>query len=417
MTRSLTGARLVRVPDELGPVTHIDRASEDGDGGLSQGAVNAIWKSVENLYRSGAYPGITFCLRRRGDIVFNRALGHASGNGPDDSEQVPKQALDADAPICIFSASKAITAILVHKLAEEGGVDLDAPVSRYIPEFAGDGKDNTTVSEVLSHRGGFPMFNLPDEDRTPERLLDWDACIETICHAPAQSGGNTRLAYHAITGGFILAEIIQRVTGRPLAEYLDEKIRKPMGMRYFTYGLNRTDRKRAALNYEAGQPVRYPVSKWLAEALSAPFDEVIEVSNSDLFFDAVVPAGNLYATAEELSRFYQMLLDEGIWQGQRLFKPETLARAIKPAHKLTFDWTLKLPMRYSEGFMLGGNPVGMYGPMTGQSYGHLGFMNILGWADPRREIAAGLLVTGKAVLGGHILALGETLSSIAWHCR
>ena len=74
-------------------------------------------------------------------------------------------------------------------------------------------------------------------------------------------------------------------------------------------------------------------------------------------------------------------------------------------------------MRYSEGFMLGANPVGLYGPMTGQAFGHLGFMNILGWADPSRELSAGLLVTGKAILGGHLLALGQMLGSISWQCR
>jgi CubicO group peptidase (beta-lactamase class C family) len=417
MNRTLLGAQLVRVPSDLGPVTDIDHASEAGDGGLSSGAVEAIWQATEKLYRTGAYPGISLCLRRRGEVVLNRSLGHAAGNGPKDSAKVPKRVLQTDAPICLFSASKAITAILVHKLAEEGGVDLDAPVSHYLPAFAANGKSTTTVSRVLAHQGGFPMFNLPDEERSPERLLDWHACIETICAAPPEKSRKRRLAYHAITGGFILGEIIQRVTGGSLSDYLDAKIRKPMGMRHFTFGLDETDRNHAALNYAAGQPVRFPISGFLERALSAPFDEVISVSNSDIFFDAVIPAGNLYATAEELSRFYQMLLDDGMWQGKRLLDSDTVARATRPANPLSFDHTLKLPMRYSEGFMLGANPFGMYGPMTAECYGHLGFMNILGWADPRREIAASLLVTGKAVLGGHLLALGELLSSIAWQCR
>ena len=129
--------------------------------------------------------------------------------------------------------------------------------------------------------------------------------------------------------------------------------------------------------------------------------------------DAVVPAGNLYCTAEELSRFYQMLADDGVYAGRRILQPATIRRATRPANRLRYDHTLRIPMRYSEGLMLGANPVGLYGPMTGRAYGHLGFMNILGWADPAREVSAGLLVSGKAILGGHLIALGRLLATIS----
>jgi len=75
-----------------------------------------------------------------------------------------------------------------------------------------------------------------------------------------------------------------------------------------------------------------------------------------------------------------------------------------------------IPMRYSEGLMLGARPFGLFGPNTAQAYGHLGFMNILGWADPQREIAAALLTTGKAVMGSHLVALSSLLSTLAKRC-
>lgn len=417
MPTSWLGAQRVDVPESLSGVSAWDVASETGSGGLPQRAIGSIWSSVQDLYRSGAYPAITFCLRRQGEVVLNRALGHSRGNGPQDPPSARKQLARPDTPICLFSASKAITAILVHKLAEEGGIDLDQRVSYYLPEFAAQGKRETTLAQVLAHRGGFPMFDLPEEDRNPERLLDWDGCIEMICAAEPTSKKGERLAYHAITGGFILGEVIQRVADMPLTQYLDTRIRQPLGMDHFTFGLPRDRREDVALNYAAGQPVRFPISMILEKALAAPMDEVIEVSNSDVFLDAVVPAGNLYCTAEELSRFYQMLLNDGVWQGRQVLAPATVARAVKPANKLRFDNTLKLPMRYSEGLMLGAAPVGIYGPMTASAYGHLGFMNILGWADPARDISCGLLVTGKAVLGGHLIALSELLTTLAWQCR
>ena len=112
-----------------------------------------------------------------------------------------------------------------------------------------------------------------------------------------------------------------------------------------------------------------------------------------------------------------MLLDGGVWGDKQVLEPQTVARAITPACKLQFDHTLKIPMRYSEGLMLGANPIGLYGPMTGRAYGHLGFMNILGWADPARNVSVGMMVTGKAVLGTHLIALGNLLTAVAWQCR
>lgn len=315
--------------------------------------------------------------------------------------------------MCLFSASKAVIALLTHKLAEAGTIDLDAPVSRYVPAFSGEGKSRTTIAQILSHRGGFPYFSAGDEG--PEMLTDWDACIERICAMPAENGG-PHMAYHAFTGGFILGEVIRRVTGARVTEYLDAKLRKPLGMRYFTYGLDGRSRSRVAENHVAGQPVRWPVSRWAETALSVPFDDVVEVSNRDFFMDAVIPSGNLYATAEELSRFYQMLLDGGVHAGRRLFETETVARAIAPATGIRFDRALKVPMRYSEGLMLGMNPIGLYGPMCGSAYGHLGFMNILGWADPARGISAALMTTGKAIVGGHLGTLARSLGVLNHRC-
>lgn len=419
MTRNLFGSRLVDIANgDLASITGIDAGAETSPqkAGLSDCAVNSIWRGVEATYRTGAYPAVTFCLRRRGEIVFNRSIGYASGGGPDEAPGSGARLAEPDTPVCLFSASKAITAILVHKLAEEGGIDLDAPVSRYIPEFTGGGKSHTTISQVLAHRGGFPTFDRAALEAGPETLLDWDRCIHMICASPAERGGK-RQAYHAITGGFILAEVIRRVTGRPFTEYLDTRLRQPLGMRYFTFGMDGRSRRRVATNYVAGQPVRFPVSVLARKALSADFEEVVDISNSALFMDAVIPAGNLYATAEELSRFYQMLLDDGRYQGRQVLARGTVRRAVRPAGRVGYDHMLRIPMRYSEGMMLGMNPVGVYGPMTGAAFGHLGFMNILGWADPEREISAGLMVTGKAIIGGHVLALARLLSAISWHCR
>ncbi|HET7313535.1 serine hydrolase domain-containing protein [Salinisphaera sp.] len=417
MSLTLPGTRRIAIEEDPADLVRIDRKAERAphEAGLSAADVEAIGNAmIRDLFATRIHPAVTFCLRRHGAIVLNRSIGYARGLTPERPLASDARLAQPDTPVCLFSASKAVVALLTHKLAEEGGIDLDAPVSRYLPAFSGEGKSRTTISQVLSHQGGFPHFTA--DDYGPEMLADWEACVARICAMPAEAGGR-HLAYHSFTGGFILGEVIRRVTGAPLTDYLDTTLRKPLGMRYFTYGLDGRSRSRAAENHVAGQPVRWPVSRWARRALSVPFEEVVAVSNRDFFMDAVIPAGNLYATAEELSRFYQMLLDGGVYRGQRLFEPATLARVVKPASSQIIDRTLKVPMRYTEGLMLGMNPIGMYGPMCGSAYGHLGFMNILGWADPARGISAALMTTGKAILGGHLVTLLRSLGVLNHRCR
>lgn len=406
----------VRLPADLHHVVRVDRAQEAHahEGGLKAADVEAIWNALQALYRSAAYPAIQFALRRRGQLLMHRALGHARGNGPNDPLHGPRPLLRLDTPVCLFSASKAVTAVLVHQLAEEGGLELDQRVSHYLPAFAQHGKRETTVSDVLSHHGGFPSLRVPPAQKRVETLAQWDYVVDSICRAPPTR--SRQMAYHAISGGFILGELIQRITGAPLADYLDRKLRQPLGMKYFSYGLPPAYRSEMALNYVAGQAVRFPVAPLIANALTAPFEDVVEASNTAVFMDAVIPAGNMFATAEELSRFFQMLLDGGRWQHRQILKSETVERALRPRGRMNLDRTLMIPMRYSDGMMLGADPVGLFGPNTGSAFGHLGFMNILGWADPQRQISVALLTTGKAVLGSHLVALSRLLGEISQRC-
>ncbi len=404
------GDARVRVPaGSLAAVTTVGDEEAPESAGLSQSNIDKITADLEGLYRSGAHPAMSFALRKRGKLVIHRAIGHARGNAPVDSSDARKLLITPETPVCLFSASKAVTAILAHKLAEEGGIELDAPVARYWPAFGRKGKALITVRDILSHRAGIPGLVLEKHDRAVEKLNDWDWICDHI--ANSRVGRLRMVAYHAITGGFVIGEIIQRVTGKPMTAYHDEKLRQPLGMKHFTFGLPAQHRGAVAENAAAGMPVMFPIAPMLERALIVPFQEVVAASNTDAFMDAVIPAGNIYATAEETGRFFQMLLDGGVYQGRVLLKSETIARAVKPVGYPIPDATLLIPMHYSEGMMVGG-PMSLYGPFTTGAYGHLGFMNILGWADPRRDISCALLVTGKAVLGPHLVPWMKLLATI-----
>lgn len=392
------------------PTAASGRECKPEEAGLEQRHVDRIWKAAQALYRSGAQPGISVSVRHNGRIVLDRALGYASGAGPGDAPDAVRRLMAPDTPVCLFSASKAVTAVLVHILTEDGGISLDAPVAYYLPRFARHGKGYVTIAEVLSHRAGVARPYIPVAERNARLLQQPEQLLEYICDARPQGTGHA--GYHALTGGYLLGAIVERVTGMSLNEYLDAKLRRPLGMRYFTYGLPSGQRAAVARNYVAGTKLRFPITAILKRVLMVDADAVVDASNDASFMDAVIPAGNLYATADELSRFYQMLMDGGAYRGQRVLAPKTVARLLRPQGKLAVDRMLMIPMRYSEGLMLGNPGFSLYGRGTTDAWGHLGFMNILGWAQPSRRNAVALLTTGKAVLGPHLVPLFRLLGAV-----
>lgn len=403
------------VTDDLSAVTSRDsREVRAGDAGLAADAAERIWQRTEALYRTGENPGISLCVRYRGQVILNRAIGHARGNGPDDDAYAEKIPMQVDTPVCLFSASKAVTAMLVHWLAQEGKINLLDPVAHYLPEFANHGKENVTIQHLLSHRGGVPRL---EGEVDPALLFEHDQVVDMLCHARPVSPGGRRQAYHAITAGFILGELVERVAAKPLNALLDEVVRQPLGMKHFTFGLPREHVDAAAFNYATGLKPMFPLDRYIKHVLGGPMETAVEISNDPRWFDATIPAGNLYATAEEACRFFELLRQRGSLDGQRVFDPLTVHRAVMEAGGgPELDGTLMVPMRFSMGMMLGSNPIGLYGPSTEQAYGHLGFASVLCWTDPERELSAALLTTGKTLVGPSLVRWLQVIWEIARQC-
>ncbi|KGD61113.1 hypothetical protein T9A_01973 [Alcanivorax jadensis T9] len=369
--------------------------------GMGSEQVDAIWRATRKLYRGGMSPAISLCLRRHGEIMLDRSIGYADP----ESQRI----MTPDTPVCLFSASKVVAAMMVHHLVETGQLDLDDPVTRYLPKYGQNGKGRTTIRHLLTHQAGIPR---PPAQVEPDILYRPQEIIDLLCEAKP-SGLNTQ-AYHAITAGFILGAIVEAVTGEDLNATLDRVIRQPMGMKYFTFGQTGAERAR---DVSTGVPMKL-VDLFLTYAVGGSIDEVVEVTNDDRFQDIIVPAGNLYATAEEASRFFQMLLNGGHYNGQQIFKAETVARALQPAyHRPRFDRSLFIPLNFSSGFMLGNRGMGMFGPGAPRAFGHLGFISIYCWADPQRALSGALLTTGKGVIGPHLPSLFGLQHTINRHTR
>lgn len=402
--------RSLNTESPISDVLRVDEANEvDAQtAGLKQADANRIWAAVEDVYRTGMHPGIGFAMRYKGQLVFNRTLGHSKGVEP--SENAPLTVLDLHTPICQYSASKAVMAMLVHKLAEEGHVNLLDSVARYIPEFGQNGKKDITILQMLCHHGGFPTVKVND---TNGGFFTREEVLADIYAAKANSPEGREQAYHAISSGFVADELIRVTLGQTIADYMNEKIRQPMGMEHFTYGLAEEDRESAAKNYVTGIKNPRLVDNLLSQVFGMTIEQAVAVTNTDKFMEELIPSANLYATAEEMSRFFQMLLAGGGYQGQQIFKPETIQIARREACGTKFDKSLRLPMRFSAGFMLGGKPAGVYGLNTHEAFGHIGFSNIFCWADPQRDISVAFVTTGKPVIGNHLIALPKLLHTIS----
>jgi CubicO group peptidase (beta-lactamase class C family) len=408
--------RRARIPVDLAPVTTI-RADREIDpravGAVPEGSAR-VWSAVERLYRSGIHPAIQLCVRRHGQVLVDRAIGYATGNGPDDAPDVPKVLVTPETPFCSLSASKAVTAMVVHLLDQRNLLRLDDPVCEYVPEFAAHGKQWITIRHVLAHRAGIP--DLPPQVMRLERLDDLEEVMDILCDAAPVSRAGSRLAYHAVTGGFVLGEIVRRVTGRTIREVLDREIRAPMGFRWFSYGVQPEDVPQVATNYVTGPPVLPPFSYLFRRALGVPFQEAVTMANDARFLTGLVPSANVVGTADEFSRFYQLLLDGGSYGEHAIFDPRTVRRATGEQSYLEFDLTLGIPIRYGMGFMLGGQWFSAYGPDTMQAFGHLGFTNIISWADPERRVAATVMTSGKPFIYPAIYYLFDVLRQIGLAC-
>ena len=267
---------------------------------------------------------------------------------------------------------------------------------------------------MLIHRAGLP--NPPPEAMDLDRLDDPEGIVRILCEMKLTGRPGRQLAYHAVTGGFILGEVVRRVTGKTIRTVLDEEVRRPLGFRWLSYGVPPADVGQVAVNYFTGPPPLPPLSTILGRALGVEFRRAIAMANDPRFLTGIVPSANLVATANEMSRFYQLLLQGGELDGVRVFDPRTIRRATSEQSYLEFDFTLLLPFRYGMGFMLGGQWFSPYGPDTQYAFGHIGFTNVLTWADPERQVAAALLTSGKPLVYPELYYVWDVLREIGLAC-
>lgn len=387
----MTGDGRIRVPSDLDAVTTI--GPEDA-GSLDPAAIERIWEAARHWYRAGMQPAIQLCLRHNGTVVLNRAIGHAWGNGPDDPADADRVPVSTSTPFCVYSAAKAISTTVVHMLVERGAFSLDDRVCDYLPSYTGHGKERTTIRHVMTHSAGVPFATGPradvrrvnDSDYTRARLSEFK---------PIHRPGLVHI-YHGVTWGPLVREIVSAATGRNIREILATEILDPLGFRWTNYGVAEADVPLVAPSYVTGKPLPAPIAAALRTALGGTMTQIIPFSNTPVFLTSVVPSSSTVSTADELSRFAEILRRGGELDGVRVMRPDTLAAAVRPCRRLRPDVATGLaPIRWGTGFMLGSKRFGPFGADAAAAFGHTGLTNVAIWADPARGLAAGLISSGK----------------------
>jgi CubicO group peptidase (beta-lactamase class C family) len=303
----------------------------------------------------------------------------------------------------IRSATKGVAAAVPLLLHQRGELDLDAPVAEYWPEFKAHGKDRVLVRHLLNHRAGVPLLDRPI---TPEDALDPLKGPEAVAaQAPVWEPG-TDHGYHALTYGWMLDELVRRVTGRGTGEWIADEIAGPLGLDLWL-GLppaqeaagraGRVGRLDDTPEPAPGPGLRVRPKRAVTEAYDDPdsltrraFAAITPFpdQNDPAYRAAALPATNGIATADGLARFYAALIGEV--DGVRLFEPATAAAA-RAEESAGPDRVLVVSTRFGLGYMLHGSASPLLGP---GSFGHPGRGGALGFADPETGIALGYVTNG-----------------------
>ena len=333
--------------------------------------------------------GAAFSLYHRGERVVDLWGGVAD---PATGQAWAESTLQS-----VASTTKGATAICALLLVERGQLDVDAPVARYWPEFAAAGKQDVPVRWLLTHQVGLPLFDHP---LTVEEALTWDPAIAALAAQRPVWEPGTAHGYHAITYGWLVGEVVRRITGRSLGTFFAENVAGPLGLDFWI-GLPASEHGRVApmLGDEVEDVDIDSLPESMREVM-AQFEDpdslqsrASNITTTPLpidtpeFYAAEFPAANGITDARSLARMYASVIGRGI-DGFRLLNDETIRRATIE-QCVGSDRVILATTRFGLGFMLQSGPVDLGNE---GAFGHGGAGGSLGFADPKADIGFGYVM-------------------------
>lgn len=330
----------------------------------------------------GLHHGAQLAVYVDGELVVEFAGGTTGPNGGETTSETRH---------LIFSCTKPYAGVGLHQLIEDGKADYDDRVVNHWPEFADAStqKSNITIRHVLSHTAGIPYGEF---DEKAEKWGDWDAVVEAMEEIDPVFKPGEQPAYHTFNYGWIVGELIHRISGQHVDEYVAENVFDPLNMEQSAIGLDEDEEDDVATlsGFEIFDRCRDP-----GEGLGIPASESAETFNDETVRRAVIPAANGIGTARDMARFYACIANGGELNGTRLLNEETVAEATQIHAETESDGTLSRPARYALGFWTGGLANDMFGSFSRERmFGHAGLGSVFGWGDPELNVGFAYVTNG-----------------------
>jgi CubicO group peptidase (beta-lactamase class C family) len=347
---------------------------------------------VEEGIAAGQHLGAQGYVSRHGTCVAELVVGSSAPGVP----------MTRDTLMLWLSSSKPITAAAVLQQRERGKLDLNDPVTRHVPEFGQNGKQEVTLRHLLTHTGGFRWVDTGWPETT------WDEIIARICAAPLEKAWTpgAKAGYHPYTSWYLLAEVIRRLDGRPLSQYVREEIFLPLAMTDCWIGM--PSEKIAEYGSRIGSMPQtdkpgHPPHPW-----STP--EGITHG---------APGGGGYGPMHQLARFYEMLLGDGEREGARILHPESVRLMTSRQRVGMFDETFRHVMDWGLGVIVdskqygaGTVPYGYGNAATALAFGHSGSQSSVAFADPPTGLVVTLVFVGMPGERPHQRRLRAALAAL-----
>jgi uncharacterized protein YbbC (DUF1343 family)/CubicO group peptidase (beta-lactamase class C family) len=343
-------------------------------------------------------PGAVVLVARSGGVVWRKAYGSRA-------LEPAREAMTTDTIFDLASLTKVVaTATSIMILVERGKVRLSDPLSNYIPEIKGEGRERITLELLLTHRAGYaPDFDLKD------RWSGYDQVIKRLIQEPLRNPPGAKFVYSDINY-IALGEVVHRVSGLPLDEFARQNIFLPLGMRDTGFRPNAnlrgriapTEQRRGQLSYLGDKPQDSEVDadKWLRGEVHDP---------TSYRMGGVAGHAGLFSTADDLAIYCQMILNGGEYKGVRILAPLTVAEMTRPRLVSDTGWTRGLGWDINSSFSTNRGDLFPLG-----SFGHTGFTGTSFWIDPASQMFVVFLSNRVHPDGkGDVAALRGRVASIA----
>jgi CubicO group peptidase (beta-lactamase class C family) len=302
-----------------------------------------------------------------------------------------KRLWNADTGTMVFSATKGMASTVIHRLADRGLIDYDAPVAEYWTEFGANGKSRVTVRELMGHRAGLAHLN----GATIADLMDHALMEERLAAAP-MSWMRGRPAYHALTYGWLMSGLARAVTGAGMRDLIRTELAEPLDTDGLYLGRPPADAptqpariigpqsrfQNPLVNFVTPRLAALPISVGLGSLYFPGMKSVVQGDISLL--DGEIPAANGVATARGLARMYGAIANGGRIDGKQFLSAELVA-GLTGRRSLYPDGSILMPMA----FHLGYHSLPLGGLLPG--FGHVGLGGSLGWADPATGMSFGFV--------------------------